>query len=68
MVWFHGGAYVLGTGSTYPGQGLAIHGDVIVVTVNYRVGVLGFMSTEDEVAPGNYGLWDAQLALKVRII
>ncbi|MDT5222216.1 MAG: para-nitrobenzyl esterase, partial [Mycobacterium sp.] len=45
LVWLHGGAYVLGSGSQplYDGQTLAAGGDVVVVTVNYRVGALGFL-------------------------
>ena len=47
MVFVYGGAYFLGTSTMYPGWDLATHGDVIVVTVNYRVGPLRFMSTGD---------------------
>ncbi len=36
----------------------------VLVTVNYRLGALGFMSTSDDVMPGNLGLWDQNLALK----
>ena len=45
MVWLHGGAYVLGSSSQtlYDGRRLVSHGDVVVVTVNYRLGVLGFL-------------------------
>lgn len=45
MVWLHGGAYILGSGSQplYNGRRLAASGDVVVVTVNYRLGALGFL-------------------------
>ena len=36
----------------------------IIVTINYRLGALGFMSTNDDVIPGNMGLWDQNMALK----
>ena len=64
MVWIHGGAYIMGAGTSYDGTPLALTGDVIVVTINYRLGVLGFLTTGDQHAPGNYGLWDQVLALK----
>lgn len=38
--------------------------NIIMVTMNYRLGPLGFLSTEDEFLPGNYGLKDQQAALK----
>lgn len=38
--------------------------DVILVTANYRVGPLGFLSTEDESCPGNFGLKDQVMVLK----
>lgn len=44
MVWIHGGAYIFGNGRMYVGIPLAVHGDVIVVTINYRLGALGFMA------------------------
>ncbi|WP_349268761.1 carboxylic ester hydrolase [Mycolicibacterium parafortuitum] len=45
MVWVHGGAYVLGSASQplYHGRALATFGDVVVVTVNYRLGAFGFL-------------------------
>lgn len=63
MVWFHGGAYQGSANIQYPGHFLALR-DVVVVVPNYRLGILGFASTGDEVAPGNYGMLDQNLALK----
>ncbi|XP_077862011.1 acetylcholinesterase-like [Saccoglossus kowalevskii] len=66
MVWIHGGGFVLGSGSNvyYDGFPLAAINDVIVVGINYRLGVLGFLSTGDDVISGNYGLMDQLEALK----
>uniref|UniRef100_A0A3Q3WKQ6 Carboxylic ester hydrolase n=1 Tax=Mola mola TaxID=94237 RepID=A0A3Q3WKQ6_MOLML len=47
----------------YSGQAIADKGNVIVVSVGYRVGVLGFLSTGDSRLPGNYGLWDQHAAI-----
>ncbi|XP_021377716.1 neuroligin-4, X-linked-like isoform X3 [Mizuhopecten yessoensis] len=58
MVFVHGESYDIGTGNAYDGSVLASYGEVIVVTVNYRLGVLGFLSTEDNNANGNYALLD----------
>ncbi|XP_069468241.1 bile salt-activated lipase [Ambystoma mexicanum] len=71
MVWIYGGGYLLGAAQganflgnyLYDGEELAVRGNVIVVTFNYRVGPLGFMSTGDASAPGNYGLWDQHMAI-----
>ena len=64
MVWIHGGGFKAGYSNGYNAATLSGFGDVIVVTFNYRLGVLGFLSSEDEHAPGNYGLWDQQMAIK----
>ncbi|CAC5415633.1 Putative inactive carboxylesterase 4,Juvenile hormone esterase [Mytilus coruscus] len=64
MIWIHGGGYNFGQGMGYPGEYMSVLGDVIIVTINYRLGVFGFFSTTDDVAPGNYGLWDQKLAIK----
>jgi len=64
MVFIYGGGYQIGTGEMYPVNGLAAHGDVIGVNFNYRISVLGWLTTGDEEAPGNYGLWDIKLALE----
>ena len=69
MVWLHGGAFVLGSGSSgmYSGAQLARSGDVVVVTINYRLGVLGFLNL-CEIHPGrtvaNAGLLDQIAALE----
>ena len=49
MVWVYGGGFTSGSVSLYPGQYLAAHENVIVFSVNYRVGVLGFLSTDPQV-------------------
>ena len=55
----------LGSGSpgVYGPEYLMDH-EVVLVTVNYRLGPLGFLSLGDEVLPGNMGMWDAALAVK----
>ena len=64
MVWLHGGGFVNGSPQIFPGDMLSAHGDVILVSVNYRLALWGFMSTGDETLPGNLGLWDQHIALK----
>ena len=61
MVWIHGGSLTSGAGSIYDGEELARKG-VVVVTVNYRLGVFGFFAhpeltkESDRKASGNYGI------------
>ncbi|XP_038079405.1 cholinesterase 1-like [Patiria miniata] len=66
LVFLHGGAFFLGAGTIErtPPTPIAAVGDVIVVTLNYRLGALGFLSTDDDVIPGNMGLLDQRLALE----
>ncbi|XP_078736164.1 neuroligin-4, X-linked-like isoform X5 [Lampetra fluviatilis] len=64
LVYVHGGSYMEGTGNLLDGSVLASYGNVIVITVNYRLGVLGFLSTGDQAAKGNYGLLDQIQALR----
>jgi para-nitrobenzyl esterase len=49
MVWFHGGGFVIGHGGQqrYDGTNLATHEDVVVVTINHRLGVFGFLYLEE---------------------
>ncbi|XP_078692376.1 neuroligin-4, X-linked-like isoform X2 [Branchiostoma floridae x Branchiostoma belcheri] len=63
MVFIHPGYFEEGAGSMYDGSAIASWGQVIVVTFNYRLGLLGFLSTGEDNAPGNYGLLDQIAAL-----
>nr|XP_039270053.1 uncharacterized protein LOC120344809 [Styela clava] len=64
-IWLHGGGYMTGDGmESYMGDVLATSEQVIVVTMNYRLGAIGFMSTGNRFSPGNYGLWDQNLAMQ----
>ena len=58
MVWIHGGAFVIGSSTEYPGHVLAAFNDVIVVTFNYRLGILGFLSISGTDVKGNLGMFD----------
>src|SRR6185436_8570148 len=70
MVWIHGGALVTGESNDYDATRLVEQGDVIVVTINYRLGALGFTAhpaltaESPDHASGNYGLMDQQEALR----
>ncbi|EFN71638.1 Esterase FE4 [Camponotus floridanus] len=63
LFWIHGGAFQFGSGSNY-GATYLMDSDIILVTINYRLGPMGFLSTEDEVVPGNMGLKDQNMALR----
>jgi para-nitrobenzyl esterase len=72
MVWIHGGGFTGGSGAAalYGGARLARRGDLVVVTINYRLGILGFLAhpglTDEEAggASGNWGLLDQVAALR----
>ena len=66
MLWIHGGAFLQGAGSVplYSGASLAARGDVVVVTLNYRVGALGFACLPDDAGGANFGLLDQIAALR----
>ncbi|KAK4880603.1 hypothetical protein RN001_008749 [Aquatica leii] len=64
ITFIHGGGFM--TDNANPllyGPNILLDKDVILVTINYRLGALGFLSTEDDVVPGNNGLKDQSLAL-----
>ncbi len=71
MFWIHGGAFVNGAGSMpiYDGTKFALHGDVVVVTINYRLGAFGFLHLDeifgaDFAGSGNAGILDQVAALE----
>ncbi|KAG5897216.1 hypothetical protein JTB14_023635 [Gonioctena quinquepunctata] len=64
-VVIHGGFFCKGNGTfQYLGPQFLMDYEIILVTVNYRLGPFGFLSTEDDVIPGNLGLKDQHLALE----
>ncbi|XP_067007366.2 esterase FE4 [Anabrus simplex] len=65
MVWIHGGGFLEGSGNRqFQGPQFLINKGIVYVSINYRLGIFGFLSTEDEVVPGNAGMKDQVLALR----
>ncbi|XP_046545490.1 cholinesterase 1-like [Haliotis rubra] len=66
MIWVYGGGFWFGSGQMplYDGAVLAVEHNVIVVTINYRLGPLGFAYLGPETVPGNMGLMDQRMAFK----
>jgi len=69
MVYLHGGAFTIGAGANYDPSLLAERQDRVVVTVNYRLGALGWLAhpefaTDGQGGGGNFGLMDQQAALR----
>ena len=71
MVWMHGGGYSIGSGSwpVYDGTALARRGDTVVVTLNHRLGILGYLHLKELAGPefassGNAGMLDLVAALE----
>ncbi|MET0709751.1 MAG: carboxylesterase family protein [Tardiphaga sp.] len=66
IVWIYGGAFVGGSSALYPLTKMANTGNVVVVSLNYRLGVFGFMANPafDASSNGSYGLEDQRLALR----
>lgn len=63
IVWIHGGGFMFGGSADWGAEAILDH-DVVLVSMNYRLGPLGFLSTEDDVVPGNNGLKDQAAALR----
>ncbi|XP_063375509.1 cholinesterase [Cydia amplana] len=64
MVYIHGGQFSSGASNLFPAHMLAAFYKVVVVSINYRLGALGFLSTADDNSPGNYGILDQAMALR----
>src|SRR5262249_43194937 len=66
LVWFHGGGFEAGSGSSllYDGVNLCRRGDVVVVTVNHRLGVFGHLHLADVAGSANAGFLDLVAALR----
>lgn len=52
MIYIHGGDYMYGASNVFPAHVMATFYKVVVVSINYRLGALGFLSTGDENSPG----------------
>ncbi|CAD7689020.1 unnamed protein product [Nyctereutes procyonoides] len=64
LVWIHGGSLMIGMASMYDASALVAFEDLVVVIIQYRLGVLGFFSTGDKHATGNWGYLDQVAALR----
>jgi para-nitrobenzyl esterase len=65
MFWIHGGGFTTGNGAIYDGTRLALRGDMVVVSINYRLGYLGFLYMPDMPdTTANAGLLDIIAALQ----
>ncbi|XP_052023266.1 pyrethroid hydrolase Ces2a-like [Apodemus sylvaticus] len=63
MVWIHGGGLVVGLASMLDGSTLAATEEIVIVAIQYHLGILGFFSTGDQHATGNWGYLDQAAAL-----
>nr|WP_052478926.1 carboxylesterase family protein [Kibdelosporangium sp. MJ126-NF4]CEL21296.1 putative carboxylesterase [Kibdelosporangium sp. MJ126-NF4]CTQ96137.1 putative carboxylesterase [Kibdelosporangium sp. MJ126-NF4] len=64
FVWLHGGGFTEEAGSDYDARRLAVSGDVVVVTVNYRLGIFGLLAYPGLAGSGGFALEDQQAALR----
>uniref|UniRef100_A0A8D2DYE9 Carboxylic ester hydrolase n=1 Tax=Sciurus vulgaris TaxID=55149 RepID=A0A8D2DYE9_SCIVU len=63
MVWFPGGGFQGGSASIFDGSSLAAYENVVIVNIQYRLGIFGFFSTRNEYASGNWAFKDQVAAL-----
>ena len=66
LIWIYGGAFQQGSQDWYNAKALVALNNIILVTFNYRLSALGFLSLpkKRKGLPGNYGLWDQQMAIE----
>ncbi|MEU9191583.1 carboxylesterase/lipase family protein [Streptomyces hundungensis] len=64
IVWLHGGGFTSGAGNSYDAHRMAVEGDEVVVSVNYRLGALGYLAHAGLPGSGTFGLADQQAALR----
>ncbi|CAF3651944.1 unnamed protein product [Adineta steineri] len=64
MVFSSSDSNQIGSASLFDGSAIAAIGDVIVITINYRLNIFGFLTPDTNIMSGNYGLYDQLLALK----
>ena len=64
FVWIHGGGLYMGGANSYDSSMLAAMKNMVVVVIQYRLGLLGFYSNPSQNIKGNFGLWDQRTALK----
>ncbi|XP_051580089.1 carboxylesterase 5A-like [Myxocyprinus asiaticus] len=64
MVWIHGGGLTMGGACMFDGSPLAAYENIVVVVIQYRLGMLGYFSTGDKHAQGNWGFLDQIAALQ----
>ncbi len=64
IVWWHGGGLISGAGSQYDATRLAAEGDAVVITINYRLGLLGYLGLPGLPGSGNFGFADQIASLR----
>lgn len=66
LIFIHGGMFTVGSIGLdeYDGKILAAYGNAVVVTIQYRLGIFGFLDLNTTTIPGNQGLWDQAMAIK----
>ncbi|KAI6234514.1 Esterase CM06B1 [Aphelenchoides fujianensis] len=61
LFYIHGGCFLMDTAESIGDEGICRLSDIVVVSINYRLGIFGFLSLNNEECAGNFGLWDMTL-------